>query len=180
MMRKILLATMLLILLFAISYIKSVRGDSSRQAYLLEEQNESSRILQIKENQIDSLQLVAGSNEVAFADSLTKQRQDYQKEIDSLNAAIASGADEIGKLKQQQKMAAKKKKPAAKSVSKQTIDKNKRIMDYYKKRYLNLPEDLSAYERRIALNEIREETANKFKISLSKLKLLRSQSKLGY
>lgn len=172
-MRKILLAITLLILLFAISYIKSVRGDSSRKADLLEGQRESSRLLQTKENQIDSLKLVAGNNELAYADSLTKQRQDYQREIDSLNFAFAARWDEIEKLEQQQKSAAKK---AVNLV----LEKNKRILDYYKRRYQGLPKDLSVYERKIALNEIREETAGKFRITLSELESIRSQNKLGY
>lgn len=180
MKRKILLAVTLLVLLLAISYIKSVRGDSSRQASLLEGQEKSSRLLQSKENQIDSLRVVAGNLELAMADSLTKQRQSHQRDVDSLARTIEASNTQIEKLKQAQKKPATKKKSTATKPKNPTLEKHKSILKYYRKRYIDLPVDLSDYERKVALNEIREDTAKRFKITLSELRSIRTKNKLGY
>ncbi|MEE8575903.1 MAG: hypothetical protein V3T31_01490, partial [candidate division Zixibacteria bacterium] len=51
------------------------------------------------------------------------------------------------------------------------------ILTYYRGRCDELPKDLSAYEKRIALAEIREDTAEKFKITLDDLTTLREKNK---
>ena len=48
------------------------------------------------------------------------------------------------------------------------------------KRYRNLPKDLTAYERRVALSEIREESADKFRITVAELNRIRKANKLTY
>jgi len=180
MKRKILLAVTLLVLLLAISYIKSVRGDNSRQANLLEGQKKSSRLLQSKENQIDSLRVAAGNLELAMADSLTRQKQGHQRDVDSLVRTIDASNKQLEKLKQAQKKPAAKKKSTAVEPKNPALEKNKKILKYYKKRYSDLPGDLSDYERKVALNEIREDTSRRFKITLSELKTIRARNKLSY
>jgi len=54
------------------------------------------------------------------------------------------------------------------------------ILSYYKKRYRALPKDLSPYEKRVALAEIRDETAQKFSIPLSELDEIRTDNELDY
>jgi hypothetical protein len=71
-------------------------------------------------------------------------------------------------------------KTATATKSDATSQKHKEILAYYKQRYQGLPNDLSAYERRIALSEIRQESADKFKISVTELNNIRKAYKLSY
>ncbi|MEA1980558.1 MAG: hypothetical protein U9N54_06255, partial [candidate division Zixibacteria bacterium] len=65
-------------------------------------------------------------------------------------------------------------------ISNEINTKHQQILTYYKDRFKKLPADLSNYERRISLNEIKEETAQKFEISLVELKNIRAKYKLKY
>jgi hypothetical protein len=111
--------------------------------------------------------------DLAIADSLVKKDQTYQATIDSLKNAL-------DKEKTATKNLASMPTTVKKTTPEPTISKHEKILTYYKKRYANLPNDLSQYELKIALNEIREETSQKFAISLKELKDIRQKNKLSY
>ena len=71
-------------------------------------------------------------------------------------------------------------KLATKSSKPSTESKHREILNYYKKAVGDLPGDLSAYERRVALSEIRNDTARKFAITISQLNSLRKENNLDY
>jgi len=116
---------------------------------------------------------------VAFADSLVKKDISYQSRIDSLEGVVDKQQKQISSLAS--KTTAKPAATISKTTSaKTTLSKHEKILTYYKKRFTNLPKDLSDYEKRIAVKEIREETSLKFSISLQELKQIREKYKLTY
>jgi len=78
----------------------------------------------------------------------------------------------------------KKKGPAVKTaVSRNTIDIDKRhreLLAYYKKRYDTLPSNLTEYERKVAISEIRQETASKYLITIAEFNRIRELHKLNF
>ncbi len=180
-MKKYVLAIVLLVVLLVISYVKIVRqATKEEEAYnsgVRASQNELVR----SSNKIDSLIESAGNREVAFADSITATHRMYQSKLDSINNALVAKETTIVKLKGDLKKVRKGKgnsKPSQASKKKSSL--HQRILASYQKRYEALPLDLSEYERKVALAEIRQETAKSFNISLSELRRIREANKLKY
>lgn len=165
-----------------LSYVKTLRNTNKRtEAFEKGKVVAGNELIQFKDR-VDSLKIELGSKEVALADSIVKNKQFYQLYIDSLETNNSSLEDSISGLAK--KLIAKVKQPVSKKsnskIVNKTNNKHQKILSYYKDRYKKLPSDLSDYERRIALNEIKEETAQKFKISLAELRNLRNKFKLKY
>lgn len=178
-MKKILLAVLLLALVVTVSYIKSVRNAESRDTAYREGKTQAATQLSDYEHQVDSLRLALGKKEVAFADSMVRTRADYQSEVDSLSDVVATRDKRIWDLKSQLSKTSKPK-PTSRKVSNSVSKKHEQILSYYKKRHKSLPTDLTDYEKKVAVNEIREETARKYTITLAELKSLREKHKLNY
>jgi hypothetical protein len=129
----------------------------------------------------DSLAAVWEAERKAYRDSLSLVRAQSDSVVDSLSIRLAQQDQQI------QKFAAElKKRPKAKAVTTAAAgtqapnSRHQEILTYYKKRYETLPKDLSEYEMRVALTEIREETATKYSISLSELETIRRKSGLTF
>ena len=176
-MRKILLAVLLLVLIVIVGYIKTVRDKKQKQFSYEKGKTENIQQLNIYKNKIDSLKIALGKSEVALYDSLIKNYISYGHKIDSLESIIQKQYDSLKRLKNKNK---KESLATAKSSSQPKISKNKKILSYYRHRYQNLPKDLSTYEKKIALKEIRQETAKKFAISVSELNKIRKKNKLNF
>lgn len=180
-MKKILLAVILLALVVTVSYVKSLRNTQSRDEAYREGKTEAARQLSDYELQVDSLRLAIGEKEVGFADSMVRTQAGYQSEVDSLADAVASRDKRIDELKTELSQTSKPKpKSTSRKVSDSISKEHERILSYYKKRFKNLPTDLTDYEKRVAINEIREETAQKYAITLAEFKSLRKKYKLNY
>lgn len=170
-MKKILIAIGLLVIVLGVAYVKTIRDRKQTASFYQQGKNEAQ--VEMKA-QVDSLQTVIGEQEEEFSDSLIQIDTVYQTQIDSLEALIDSQQIELAALK------TKAKANASKSKTVKTVTKEDRIIEYYKSRLKGLPEDLSEYERKIALNEIRQETIDKFSITADELKALRDKYHLSY
>ena len=174
-MKKIFLAGIVLILIIGLSYVKTLRDYDRSRAFYEGGRADAAGELDDYKAEADSLKLAAGEQQVAFADSLVKKDITYQSRIDSLEGVVDDQRKQIGSLTTRPTTA------STKTVTKKpVISKHEQVLKYYKKRYANLPKDLSDYEKRIAVNEIREETSLKFSISLHELKKIREKYKLTY
>ena len=178
-MKKIILAAVVLILIIGLSYIKTLRDYDRSRAFYNGGKADAAQELDDYKIEADSLKLAVGELQVVFADSLVKKDISYQSHIDSLEGVVDKQHEQISSLAAKATI-----RPATTSIktasTKPTISKHEQILTYYKKRYTNLPKDLSDYEKRIAINEIREETSLKYSISLQELKKIREKYKLTY
>ena len=182
MFKKIIIITFLLALMVGLSYVKTLRNSAKRtEAFDKGKAVAKNELIQYKDK-VDSLKIELGFKEVALADSIVKNKQYYQFYIENLETKNCILEDSIYGLSK--KLAVNSKPSVSKNsnrkVTKKTNNKHQQVLAYYKDRYKKLPSDLSDYEKRIALNEIKEETAQKFKISLAELRNIRDKYKLKY
>lgn len=181
-MKKLFLAALLLILVIVISYFKSVRQSEQKAEAFKDGRMTSAVELDSVGQTADSLRHEIGAGEVRFADSLVKMRLKEQSRYDSLADQLDQRDASIDLLKRQAGSSSSKSQPQKESrkLTSNKPDRHQQILAHYKEMYRELPTDLSMYERKVALNEIREETANKYKISLAELRSIRQKSKLSY
>lgn len=184
-MKKIFLAIFLLALVVGISYLKLSRQSVEKSNAYREGRHESEKIASEKQQQLDSLGQILVEKETAFTDSLTSIEGHYATEMDSLSLSLGSErlknkelSSQIDNLKK--KTNTPKKQTKNTSFSKTEATKHKQILDYYKRRFVALPKDLSDYEKKVARNEIREETVQKFSITLKELDNIRNKYKVEY
>ncbi len=175
-MRKVLLALLLLVLIIAVSYLKTAREHDRSRAFFEEGRLNAASELSEYEREADSLKQSVAEQQLAFADSLVRKDISYQSRIDSLESLVEQQQDRINSISAKNKTST----TASSAGSPPSLSKHEQILKYYKKRYAGLPKDLSTYERRIAIDEIREETSQKFAISLQELKKIRDKYKLTY
>ena len=173
-MRKILLGIILLGLVIGVSYLKNVRALERDQEATEEGRLEAQTEIAEQVQQVDSLKVVLGEKEVEHANAMTSREVEHSSEVDSLYDVIEA---------QEKKLAAEPKPastqmPATEKKRQPTLEE--KVLSHYKKQYQTLPQDLSSYERKIALGELREETAAEFKISLEKLHKIRKDNNLTY
>ncbi|MEW6412947.1 MAG: hypothetical protein AB1483_10830 [Candidatus Zixiibacteriota bacterium] len=177
-MKKILIAAVLLVLIVALSYVKTYREHDRSMAFYNKGTAQAGISLDSARQVADSLQMALAEKDVVYADSLTRKDQAYRSTVDSLENLVDETQNQLEAAKAVAKPAATLVKTSAPTTK--TLTMHEKILQYYKDRYAQLPKDLSAYERRIAINEIREETSLKFNISLEELKKIRTEYKLTY
>ena len=121
--------------------------------------------------------------EAALGASQNREDSIRQALSDSFGAVVATQQDSISRIRSDL-TAAQKQVATSTSPPKSTVTKKKytheEILTYYQKKYRELPKDLSPYERRVALAELRENTARHFSIPISRLNDLRKEHKLDY
>lgn len=182
MFRKILIAFVLLICLAGFSYVKTYREHTKLDAVYekakIEIADSTKGEAQKLAGSIDSLDNLLASKEETYQETISSQSEEFKTQIDSLENIIDNQSAKISKLNQQTAQKTQTSTPP-KKVSTQ-LSQHEKVYRYYKQRYANLPKDLSEYEKKIALSEIREETANKFSISLTELSKIRKEYKLNY
>ncbi len=167
-MKKIFLAVLLLIIVIAISYYQVHRQETREQNRYEKGYEEGTRGVEKLSSEVDSLRQLIDSQGLEFSSKIEQTEQTYAGTIDSLKEVVSLQEQKIMKLQS----------PDKKESS--LTDKHALILNYYKKRYSELPGDLSNYERRVALTEIREETAQKFAITVSELDKIRKKNNLNY
>lgn len=185
-MKKIGLAFILLIVLVGISYLTSVRSQSKLKQQYDQGFDRGSKESAVATKKADSLRAAMEQASARYSDSLKAAEAGYQGREDSLKTVLAQKDTEILSLKQKSRAAAKptkvtKPKTEAskpKSQPAQASLNHTQVLDYYKKRLKELPTDLSEYERKVALAELRDETARKFAISLGDLDKIRQNDSL--
>ncbi len=179
-MKKIVLAVFLLAVIVAVSYLRSARDQSNRQKLYQEGLDRGSEQANLYQLRADSLSRLMSQRDSAYDDSLSRLAIIHKLETDSLNQAITDRDKEIQQATAKKKASAVKTPPKPRSAdSLQTSLKHTQILAYYKRRLAELPKDLSEYERKIALNEVREETSRKFSIDQSELERIRLANNLS-
>lgn len=182
MFRKIMIAFVLLLILVGFSYVKTTRDYAKQDAVY--EKGKSEILSENKSetenynNSIDSLGNLLTLNEESFNDSLTDQKDSYDVQLDSLENIIDNQSAKISDLSK--RPVQETQTVAEKTTKPKQLTQHEKIYRYYKKRYSDLPSDLSPYEKKISLSEIREETASKFSITLKKLTKIRNEYNLNY
>jgi uncharacterized membrane protein len=186
-MRKILLvvtAFVLLGLVLGVSYIKALRADSDQDRLYHQAGQELSQQLKRQlddslshhRRTLDSVTQDVSQQQLDFLAVLNRAALKHRSDVDSLSAEVArrdsvidSISVRVGSTQAPEQVNATSDKPAELSAAEKQQQREKAIIDHYQKRYQSLPRDLSAYERRVALGEVRSETASKFGLSLSEL-----------
>ena len=174
-MKKITLAVVLLLLIVGVSYLQVSRQDNREKALYQDGFQTGAEKANRLAVEVDSLRQVVDSQEVAFSGQLRDSEQVYTGIIDSLKNAVSSREQKIASLKKETSSLPKKT-----STKSKTSDKHTQILSYYKKRFSQLPNDLTSYEKRVAVSEIRQETAQKFSISTDELNKIRKKNNLKY
>ena len=182
-MKKISLAVFFLAIVVAVSYFKATRQSAkSQQAY---QQGKSEGIAQTAQlrTKVDSLGQHIVLQEDRLADSVAQVEKAYSFQLDSLKTVLDSVESknrtivaELDKL--QSPRNATSGSDGVRASAEAT--KHKQILTYYKRRFDDLPKDLSQYESKAARSEIRQETAQKFSITLKELDKIREKYKVNY
>lgn len=180
MFKKFLLAILLLAILVSVAWVKVLRQQDRLESSYDEGLREAGRELSLAEQEADSLRMALAEREVAFGEQLTEKESNYRAGLDSLSGVIDTLEEKVGDLKLALTSAEKQARKAAQAKKSSQPTLEQQVVAYYKKRYSNLPKDLSTYEQKVAVREIRQETAEKFKISLSELNRIRSQNNISY
>lgn len=179
-MRKVLLTVLILALLAGLTYVKTVEDRRSNRSSFDEGRRSGLGEVTTVLTERDSLRTTITAEREALGDSLSRHTMLFQTALDSLELALCETIESVDSLESElasrpaQVTAAKP--PAVDPIK----EGHTKILAYYKNRYGNLPQDLSNYERRIAVNEIREETADKFSISLGELEKIRRANNIQY
>lgn len=176
-MKKLLLAILLIALIVGVAYVKDWREDRNRQQVFAEGLQQGRQDGERDREVIDSLQQTLQSAEAAFADSVSRHTQQYEDQLDSLGEEIVRRDSAIDALTNRSQTA----QNAAKTDSaEQRRQREVTILAFYKQLFLALPADLSAYEKRVAIDEIRQQTADKYGITVTELNRLRDKHALSY
>jgi hypothetical protein len=177
-MKKLLVALLFLAAVVAVSYFKVLRQENRNARAYDTGYSEGSGELDRVRTQADSLGGLVIGYRGALKDSLAARDSLNLRERDSLTKIIATQEESLKTLATKQAAASRSTSSATKKVD--PAKRQKEILAYYKKRYEKLPDDLSPYERRVALTEIKKETAQQFSISVSDLDKIREKNKLQY
>ncbi len=175
-MGKLLLAFVLLLMIVAVSYFQSERRQTKvDNSFVLGKKASQKEILALQ-SAADSLTTRIGEQEVIHAESLLQRDKEMSQHLDSLAAIISTQQQSLAEIK-------KKGTTGKATVAQKTTDSKKRhqeLLAYYKKRFESLPGDLTEYERKVAVSEIRQETAQKFSITLTEFNRIREAYKLNF
>ena len=179
-MKKVLLAILLICLIFAVSYLKTVRDDKERSEALAEISATAEREEGRLRDSVDSLQGRLKGVTASYEDSLRHLDDARRQETDSLGQMVQASEETIRGLSVGARSEAAQTGQASQVAKVDSLDFHRRVLTYYRKRFTDLPGDLSRYERRVALSEIRQETARRFSISVDSLNRIRTKNKLDF
>jgi len=180
MFKKLLIAVILLAVVVGISYVKMVRADK-RQAEAFEQGIQSGEEeLFTAQQRLDSLRMILAEREVEVGSTLTASDAAHRLETDSLSLTITGLEEKIRGLEVDLARARTASKKSSSQTSQKKPSRHEQVLSFYKQRYKGLPQDLSSYEQKVALGEIRQETAKKFSITVAELNRIRSEHELTY
>lgn len=194
-MKKIMLAVVLLAVLAGISYLQLMRQDQKRTQTFSKGYSRGALEMEHQRSRSDSLADLLARQEGVLADSLKMRDKLFSAGMDSLSAII----DDQGKLLTDRQATdppkedeTNKKTPNAsqdRDENKGTVtarklehdsDGHHKVLAWYKGAIDKLPTDLTKYEERVAVQEVRSETAIKFNITMVRLDELRHDHKIRY
>ena len=180
MIKKILIALLLLVVIAGISYVKMVRADKAEAEAFEQGIRTAEKELFSAQQQLDSLRTALAEREVEVGSTMTAKDAAHRQEADSLTATIAGLEEKVRGLEVDLARARTALKKSQGQAARQQPSKHEQVLSYYKRRYKGLPQDLSSYERKVALGEIRQETAKKYNITVAELNRIRSEHKHAY
>ncbi|MBD3333287.1 hypothetical protein GF356_10595 [candidate division GN15 bacterium] len=185
-MRKLMLimtALVLLALVLGVSYIKALRADSEQDAMYSQTSEELNKRLQDSLGQhrqvLDSVKQATAQQQLDFLTVINRAALQHRADIDSLSSQLERKDSLLDSISSRSQSTESDNRQVL-SAKEQQRQREQKIIEHYKKRYHSLPNDLSAYERKVALGEIRSETADKFGLSMSELESLRKKYELTY
>ena len=182
-MKKVVFALVFLALVVAVSYYRAVTQKERTQVAYERGKEESTHQVEEYAERFDSLAYSVRRQELEAAESLWQRELAYRWAYDSLARIINPEKSETDSLKTTTEPAHYDKEKTESGIDttrENSLLRHKQILSYYKKRYRSLPKDLSPYEKKVALAEIRDETAQKFSIPLSELNKIRTNNELDY
>ena len=181
-MKKVVLGIVLLAIVIGVGYVRSLRHQSQKATAYERGKQEGAEVATEYQGKLDSLDYVVEQQRIEFAQSVWMKEMIYRSMYDSLAKIIDSGKRREDSLKKELTLSQQQAGTEDASVgsTRRKASRHEQILGYYKKRYQSLPKDLSPYEKRVALAEIRDETAQKFAISQRELDKIRSDNKLDY
>ncbi|HOP06838.1 MAG TPA: hypothetical protein PLF13_06050 [candidate division Zixibacteria bacterium] len=168
-MKKLLLALLLFAIIIGISYIKARRGNAMVGSSTSNHNQTDVVELWAYEHAVDSLKYLINQQDIKHQKDLQRNQMETQHQIDSLI-----------RLLEQSETTHSNTEIESKGPSPEEVLHRQQILDHYRKLYRALPRDLTQYEMRVALYEIRLKTAEEFEISLEELKAIRSEAGLSY
>jgi demethoxyubiquinone hydroxylase (CLK1/Coq7/Cat5 family) len=179
-MKKTILAIILLALVIGLAFVREYR-ESLQDDEVYAEGLASGRLgVDSLIEKTDSLESALETSQRTVTDTVASLSARHRSQVDSMQAEIAR-RDSIAKAEEPASNQMKAQPPKTKltnlGISKQLETD---IVAHYKQQYRQLPADLTQYERRVALAEIREETAREFKISEGLLSKIREKYSLSY
>jgi hypothetical protein len=182
-MKKVILAVVLLVVVVGVGYLSALKNQAAEKSRYQEGYAKGTQEASVAKKEADSLRAVLEKHEVAFSDSVKELNARHGRELDSMSHVVASkdslirAATKVRKAPAQ--VARPVKSPAKVAVNKTDALTHLQVLDYYKRRLGQLPTDLSDYERKVAVDEIREETAKKFSITTADLDKIRQNSNVS-
>lgn len=185
-MRKIVLAVVLLAVLFGIVFIKTGRDQAKVDEAFQQGVAKAQLEVAAYQKQLESLRVAGDQTRLAWSDSVRVRDSILTYYRDSTSQIIIAQADRIKELQKKARPSIKSALKtgatagAAKNDTTAPVNRHAQILSYYKNRYRELPADLSDYERKAALSEIRQETAARFSVTLTELNEIRKTYKLDY
>jgi len=179
-MKKVILALVILAVIVYAGYYRAVKHKEKNNNTYERGMMESKLKIESLNNSFKLLLDSIKQQEIEVAESLWQRDLSYRKGLDSLEAVLNEKDEEITFLKTELQEARPHQKISSMSANPEQhkVLTHEQILSYYRKRCRGLPEDLSQYEKRVALSEIRYETARKFSISLQEFDKIRDNNKL--
>ena len=187
-MKKVLLSVLLLLALVAISYFQATRESEQRTRSYRRGQRAGADSVQAAQPDFDSVADLLLRERRALAeylslmsDSVAQLDSVYQYSVDSLTGVIGRQSADLSRLRKQSSggKTPSKAQQAAKAPG-SAGPSHEEILSHYKRVMSKLPSDLTDYEYRVAVDEIRTETAAKFSISVEKLNQIRADHSLDF
>ena len=180
-MKKLAIATVLVVLLIGVGYLKMLREDRRSTQAAQDGYKAGLAEAASQQQNVDSLRQVLAGQQVTMAESLFSRDRLHASRIDSLTVTVDSLESRIAQLKEPGKM--EEGSAAVLSTGENVSEAKNRhleILGHYRKAIEQLPGDLTAYERRVALFETRQETAQKFSITVAQLNEIRTEHSLDF
>ena len=188
-MKKIVVAIVLLGVLLTVVFIKNNREQTQVDEAFQQGVAKGQQEVTAYQKRLESLRTSTEQFRIAWSDSVRLRDSILAHDRDSLVQIILAQNEKLKGLSKKTRSAAKSSpKPGGTgtTTTAQKVDsvapngRHAQILAYYRNRYKTLPGDLSVYEKKAALSEIRQETAAKFSISITELNEIRKSYKLDF
>ena len=177
-MKRLLLIVFLVVVLVGIGWFKHVRDSQREEDIRTDALSQNQEAVAQEQATSDSLKTLLGERESTYTQELTARDEQLATTADSLDAIITAQGETIDSLTSAYDKLAEKATDNTSSTKGKAAHKD--ILAYYKQEAGKLPGDLSAYERRVALSEVRTRTAQKFAITVTRLNEIRQKYHIDY